>query len=155
MLLCTRVTPGEASGLLPVQRSTSYNLGGGWKGPTGRRSTKRGVSGPAEDLRAVSEVEAGVNFRPAGSVRRQVAGSLPSGQPGTGTRRVRERKDTPSLHLEVLDIQFVSPGRGLGIRKSVGWTKVCQAAQSGILVLKGNARARMLPDTLDHLREVG
>ena len=41
----------------------------------------------AEDLRPVSEVEAWVNFRPAGGVsRRQVAGSIPRKQPGTGTR---------------------------------------------------------------------
>ena len=56
------------------------------QGPTGRRCTKGGVSGPAEDLRPVSEVEAGVNFRLAGRVRGQVAGSLPGRQPGTGTR---------------------------------------------------------------------
>ena len=36
------------------------------KGPTGTRRVKGGVSGLAEDLRPVSEVEAGVNFRPAG-----------------------------------------------------------------------------------------
>ena len=36
--------------------------------------TKGGVSCPTEDLRPVSEVEAGVNFRPAGGVRGQVAG---------------------------------------------------------------------------------
>ena len=35
-------------------------------GPTGTRRVKGGVSSPAEDLRPVSEVEAGVNFRPAG-----------------------------------------------------------------------------------------
>ena len=51
-----------AGGLLPVQRSTSYSLIGGRKGPTGRRSTKGGVSGPAEDLRPVTEVEAGVKL---------------------------------------------------------------------------------------------
>ena len=39
------------------------------QGPTGRMSTKGGVSGPARDLRPVSEVEAGVNFRPAGGVK--------------------------------------------------------------------------------------
>ena len=39
---------------------------------------------------------------------------------------------------------FVSPGRGLDIRQSMGWTKVCGTARSGIWVLKGNARARML-----------
>ena len=49
------------------------------KGPTGRKCTKGGVSGPAEDLRPVPEVVAGVNFRPAGGVRRQVVGSF-SGQ---------------------------------------------------------------------------
>ena len=46
------------------------------QGPGGRKRDKGGVSGPAEDLRLVSEVEAGVNFRPAGGVRGQVAGSL-------------------------------------------------------------------------------
>ena len=34
----------------------------------------------------------------------------------------------------------------------MGWTKVCGTALSGTWVLKGNARARMLPDNLDHLR---
>ena len=38
-------------------------------GPSGTRRVKGGVSGPAEDLRPVSEVEAGVNFRLAGGVR--------------------------------------------------------------------------------------
>ena len=122
------------------------------KGPTGTRRVKGGVSGPAEDLRPVSEVEAGVNFRPAGCVRRQVAGSIPRRQPGTGTRRVREGAVTPSLHLEVLGIQFVSPGYGLDIRQSMGWTKVCGTARSEIWVLKGSARTRMLPANLDHLR---
>ena len=112
-----------------------------------------GVSGPVEDLRPVSEVEAGVNFRPAGGVRGKVAGSLPRRQPGTGTRQVRGGVDTPSLHPEVSGIQFVSPGRGLDIRQSMGWTKkVCSTTRSGIWVLKGNARARMLPENLDHLR---
>ena len=122
------------------------------QGPTVRRCTKGGVSGPAEDLRPVSKAEAGVNFRPAGRVRGQVAGSLPRRQPGTGTRQVRGGVDTPSLHPEVSGIQFVSPGRGLDIRQSMGWTKVCSTARSGIWVQKGNARARMLPENLDHLR---
>ena len=97
-------------------------------------------------------MEAGVNFRPADGVRRQVAGSLPRRQPGTGTRQVRGGVDTPSLHPEVSGIQFVSPGRGLDIRQSMGWTKVCETTRSGIWVLKGNARARMLPANLDHHR---
>ena len=100
---------------------------------------------------ALSEVEAGVNFRLAGGVRGEVAGSLPRRQPGAGTRQQRVGVDTLSLHPEVPDTQFVPPGRGLGIRQSMGWTKVCETAQSGIWVLKGNARARMLPDNLDCL----
>ena len=55
----------------------SWSDTGRVQGPTGRRSTKGGGSCPAEDLRPVSEVEAGVKFRPIGAVRRQVAGSLP------------------------------------------------------------------------------
>ena len=116
------------------------------------KGTKGGVSGPAEDLRPVSEVEAVVNFRPAGGVWGQVAGSLPGRRPGTGTRQVRGGVVTPSLHPEVPGIQFVSPGRGLGIRQSMFWTKVCETAQSGIWVLTANARTRMLPENLDHLR---
>ena len=34
----------------------------------------------------------------------------------------------------------------------MGWTKVCGTTRSGIWVLKGNARARMFPENIDHLR---
>ena len=97
----------------------------GRQGPTRRKGSKGGVSGPSEDLSPVAEVEGGVNFRPAGGVRGQVVGSLPGRQPGTGTRRVTGGAVTPSLHPEVPGIQFVSPGRGLGIRQAMGWSKVC------------------------------
>ena len=50
----------------------SWSDTGRSQGPTGRRRAKGGVSSPAEDLRPVSEVGAGVNFRPAGWVRGQV-----------------------------------------------------------------------------------
>ena len=112
------------------------------QGPTGRRCTKGGVSGPAEDLRPVPEVEAGVNFRPAGRVRRQVASSLPN----------KGSVVTPSLHPEVPDSLFMSPGPGKRIRQLMGWTKVCGTTQSGIWVLKGNARTCMFPANLAHLR---
>ena len=121
-------------------------------GPSGGLCSKGGVSGPAEDLRPVPEVVAGVNFRPAGGVRRQVAGSLSGKQPGTGTRTSKGSVVTPSLHPEVPDSLSVSPGPGMRIRQSMGWTKVCGTAQSGIWVLKGNARTCMFPANLDHLR---
>ena len=128
-------------------------VGHGWgSGPTGTKRVKGGVSGPAEDLRPVSEVEAGENFRPAGGVRGQVAGSPPGRQPGTGTTQVKGSVVTPSLLPKVPGIQLVSPGYGLDIRQSMGWTKVCGTARSGIWVPKGKARARMLPEDLDHLR---
>ena len=124
-------------------------------GSTGTRRVKGGVSGPAEDLRPVSEVEGGVNFRPAGSVRGQVPGSLPWRQRGTGTRQVKGSVVTPPLHPEVPGIQFVSPGYGLDIRQSMGWTKVCGTAQSGIWVLKGIARACMFPPPSGGMDEAG
>ena len=77
---------------------------------------------------------------------------FPGGNQGTGTRRQSAGVATPSLHPEVPDTRFTSPGRGLGIRQSMGWTKVCETALSGIWVLKGNARTCMLPKNLDHLR---
>ena len=95
----------------------------------GRVHGKVGFLDSAEDLRPVSEVEAGVNFRAAGRVRGQVGGPLHRRQPGTGTRKDREGAVTPSLHPEVPDTQYVSPGRGLGIRQSMGWTKVCETAR--------------------------
>ena len=74
---------GGTGGLLLVQRSTSYCLDNSWsdtvklQGPTRRRrGTKGGVPGPAEDLLLVSEVEAGVNFRPAGGSRGPPRGSF-------------------------------------------------------------------------------
>ena len=59
---------GNGASLL-VARINSWSDTGTVQGPTGRRE----VSGPAEDLRPYSEVEAGVNFRPASGVRVQVA----------------------------------------------------------------------------------
>ena len=114
-------------------------------------------------MRPVSEVEAGVNFRPAGVVQGgQVAGSIPRRQPGTGGAGVNFRpagvvrgQVAPSLHPEVPGIQFVLPGPRLDIRQSMGWTKVCETARSGIWVLKGIARTCMFPANLDHLRVEG
>ena len=83
----------------------------GYTVPRAPGGSKVLVSSPAEDLRPVSEVEAGVNFRPAGGVRGQVAGPLPGGQPGTGTMKAREGAATLSLHPEAPDTRFTSPGQ--------------------------------------------
>ena len=76
---CNSVVSG---GFLPVQKSTSYNVGTGRQGPTGTRRVKGGVSGLAEDLHPVSEVEAGVNFRPASGVRVPFPGGNQAQVPG-------------------------------------------------------------------------
>ena len=67
-------SPGVSAAVAHVHASTlhdacpnSFSDTGRVEGPTGSSCTKGGVSGPAEDLRPVSEVEAGVNFRPAGT----------------------------------------------------------------------------------------
>ena len=112
-----------------------------------------GVSGAGRRFTACLRVESRGNLSAGPAVYGgQVAGSLPKRQPGTCTRQVREGAVTPSLHPEVPGTQFASPERGLGIRQSMGWTKVCSTARSGIWVPKGNARAHMLPGNLDHLR---
>ena len=124
--LCSR-NSGSTGGLLPVQRSTSYCLDTSWSdtvrvpGPTGTRRVKGGVSGSAEDLLPVSEVKAGVNIRPAGGVRRQVAGSIPRRQPGTGTRHVREGAVTPSL-----------PPGGSWYPIRVNWVRIGHQAIDGL-----------------------
>ena len=156
--VCPVSSSSAVSAVAHAHATTLHGAHNSWsdtvrvKGPTGTRRVKGGVSCTAEDLRPVAEVAAGVNFRPAGGVREQVAGSLPRRQPGTGTRQVRGGAVTPSLHLEVPGIQFVSPGYGLDIRQSMGWTKVCRNARSGIWVLMGNARTCMFPANPDHLR---
>ena len=146
--LALRSSASVAHASVSSLHSNSWSDTARVQGPTSRKRVKGGVSSPAEDLLSVSEVEAGVNFRPAGGGRRQVAGSIPQ----EATRHSREGAVTPSLHPEVPGIQFVSPGYGLDIRQSMGWTKVCGTARSGIWVLKGSARTRMLPANLDHLR---
>ena len=122
------------------------------QGPRGRRRVKGGVSGPAEDLLPVSEVEAGGKF----SACRRCTGAGCRFHSRKSTRHWYQAGQGRCGHTfpppEVHDTRFASPGRGFGIRKSMGWTKVCSTARSGIWVPKGNARTCMLPENLDHLR---
>ena len=62
------------------------------QGPTGRKSTKGGVSGPAEDLLPVSEVEVGGKFSASRLCTGAGCWSLTGRQPGTGTRRAAGRR---------------------------------------------------------------
>ena len=100
--VCPVSSSSAVSAVAHAHPSTLHGAHNSWsdtvrvQGPTGTRRVKGGISGSAEDLRPVSEVEAGVNFRPAGGVRGQVAGSLPRRQPGTGTRPGKGGVVTPS-----------------------------------------------------------
>ena len=76
------VVHAQASPLHDARNSTACT----GQRPTGRRGTKGGVSGRAEDLRPVSEVEAGVYFRAAGRGRWQVVVLASGRRPGPGTR---------------------------------------------------------------------
>ena len=122
-------------------------------GPSGGLCSKGGVSGPAEDLRPVSEVEAGVNFRPAGGVRGQ-------GCRFTSREATRHRNQASQGGC---GHTFPPPG-GSWYPIRVTWTRIGHQAINGLDegvwyrhdrgfgVLKGNARARMLPENLDHVR---
>ena len=126
-----------------MQRSTSYNLDACSQGPTGTRRVKGGVSAPAEDLRPVSEVESGVNFRPVA---------------GPGCCAV-SREATRTRFQEVswgCGDTFGPPG-GSRYPIRVTWTWICNQAidglEEGVLDRKnGDARAHMLPANLEHLR---
>ena len=95
-----------------------------------RRGTKGGVAGPAEDLRPVSEVEAGVNFRPAGQAREQVVVHSSGRRPGAGTGWSRGGAVTPTIHPEAPDTQYVPPGGG-------DWVSGNQWAGGGCVVPRG------------------
>ena len=119
-----RVCPGSSSlavsvavahtnvSILHLACYNSWSDTGSARDPRGGRGSKREVSRLAEDLRRVSEVEAGVIFRPTCGVLGQVAGLLPRRQPGTGIRRRREGAVTPSFHPKVPDTRLASLGSG-------------------------------------------
>ena len=100
--------------------------------------------------RAGGESKVGFPVRPkiAPCLRGGGRGKSSAGQPskgagwsahflGGGTKWSRRGAVTPSLHPEIPGIQFVSPGYGLDIRQSMGWTKVCGNHTVGNLGAKG------------------
>ena len=91
---------------------TSYRVDDCSQGPTRKKGTKGGVS----------EVEAGVKFRPAGTVREQVVGHFPGRQQGKGARRSVGGAVTPSAHPEGTRSGYQAiDGLGEGVwRRGVG-----------------------------------
>ena len=141
---CNSVVSG---GFLPVQKSTSYNLGTGRQGPTWRRGSKGGVSSPARRFAPClrgggrGKFSAGWWWSEAGCRFTSKEATRNWYQAGEG--KCGHTFPPPGGS---------SPGYGLDIRQSVGWTKVCGTTQSGIWVLKGNSRTRTFPANLDYLR---
>ena len=135
-----------SGGLLPVQKTTSYNLDVGRQGPTSGRRVKGGDS----SLVSCRKGGGRGKFSAGGPVTRACCGAILQMATRTRNQVFQGSAVTPSLHPEAPHSQFVSPGRGLGIRHSMGWEKVCGTAGSGIWVLKGDRRCRMLPANLYH-----
>ena len=140
--LCAAVVTHAASPVHDARNSVACCS----QGPTERGPTKGGVSGRAEDLHPVSEVETGVNFRLACRVQGRLLCTPPGGDqdqaPGGAVTPSTRRFLMPNTcHLGA---DWASGNRWAGGR--------CVKPHSrGIWVLKGNARARLLADNLDHL----
>ena len=127
------------------ERSTSHNLDACGQGPTGTKRVKGGgfQSGRRFDpcLRGGGrgKFSAGWHWAVAGCRSRT----------GKATRHRYQEVCwwcvTPSAHPEVLDIQFVSPGRGVDIRQSTGWERGVWHRTVGDLGAKDDARPRKLP----------
>ena len=90
--------------------------------PVGGRGSKRGFSGPAEDLRPVSEVECrGKIFGWPAVYGGRLQVHFPGGNQAQVPRQVRRGAVTPSLHPEVLDTSI-----------HVTWTWVGHQAINGL-----------------------
>ena len=138
------VVAGLASACATSVHDSAFNSEVCSQGFRERKRVKGGVSGSAEDLLLASEVEAGVNFwvlvHFLESNQAQVQGR--SGEVRSHLPSTRRFLVPNSCHL---DVGWVSGNQRAGRR--------CVKPQgSGIWVLQGNARARMLPANLDHLR---
>ena len=112
---------GGAGGLLLVCKSTSYNLEGCSQGPTeeevyqrwGFRSGQRFapcLRGGDRGTFSAGRLFAGADCRFTYTVGNQE--QVP---------KLEVRSHLPSEHPEVPDSQFVSPGREVDIRQSMGW----------------------------------
>ena len=135
LLLAASVDARATASPLHVARCSLVNCS---PVPTSRRRVKGGVSSPTEDLRLVSEVEAGVNFRPAGEVRKQVVVHSPGRRPGPGTRWSRGGAVAPPVHPEAPDSICVT-WTWIGYQAINGTGGRCVVPQGG----------RMLPTNLD------
>ena len=149
---------------LRVQRSTSYNLQG-VVAPNSRRKVRQGCtigSRYAEQTVDMSPAPAaGTYRRSAGTVhaQRQVprkrlaessgVGAGPGPGPGGRSGLVGGVPGLAAACLEMPCSLVVPPGRHQFAPQSLGWARVCDTENSGVWVLKGDARTYNLPGDLD------
>ena len=167
---CGEVASGSNSGRsdtvnsLRVQRSTSYNLQG-VVAPNSRRKVRQGCtvgSRYAEQTVDMSPAPAaGTYRRSAGTVhaQRQVprkrlaessgVGAGPGPGPGGRSGLVGGVPGLAAACLEIPCSLVVPPGRHQFAPQSLGWARVCDIENSGVWVLKGDARTYTLPGDLD------
>ena len=149
---------------LRVQRSTSYNFQG-VVAPYSRRKVRQGCtvgSRYAEQTVDMSPAPAaGTYRRSAGTVhaQRQVprkrqaessgVGAGPGPGPGGRSGLVGGVPGLAAACLEIPCSLVVPPGRHQIAPQSLGWARVCGTENSGVWVLKGDARNNNLPGDLD------
>ena len=150
--------------LLKVQHSTSYNLQG-VVAPNSRRKVRRSCTvGNRSAVRTVdmSPAPAAGTYRRSAStvyVQRQVSrkrlarssgeGAGPDPDPGGRSGLVGGVPGLAAACLEIPCSLVVPPGRHQIAPQSLGWARVCITENSGVWVLKGDARTYNLPGNLD------
>ena len=149
----------DTGNLLPVQQSTSYNLDQVVAPPNSRRKVStsptigKGTAALTEDMSPAPA--AGTCRRSASTVhdqrqvsRNSLARSSGAG-PGGRSGLVGGVPGLAAACLKILCSLVVPPGRHEVAPQSLGWARVCGTENSGVWVLKGDARTYNLPWNLD------
>ena len=166
---CT--APGSANScldtvnLLPEQQSTSYNLDQVVAPSNSRRKVRQGCTVGCRYAEQTVDMSpapaAGTYRRSAGTVhvQRQVprkrlaessgVGAGPGPGPGGRSGCVGGVPGLAAACLEIPCSLVVPPGRHQFAPQSLGWARVCGTENSGVWVLKGDARTYNLPGDLD------
>ena len=141
--------------LLRVQHSTSYNLQG-VVAPNSRRKVRRICTvgnRSAERTVDMSPAPAAGTYRRSASTRKRLArssgvGAGPGPGPGGRSGLVGGVPGLAAACLEIPCSVVVPPGRHQIAPQSLGWARVCGTENSGVRVLKGDARTYNLPGNL-------